>query len=186
MPVAPDSLNEFPSLSAQARQIVREVKLVGHEMYHYTRSDIDLIDSLLAQDKPSRHVDDPFFWAWYNARRTFSRLAWDGFSATIFTQHAKATQTELAKNGVVFGRMDSKTYAEIDRLNHAIPVQNYDVDDVCPGYAFDPNHNAGYGVERNRTNDNRRPKLVKLIATCGALDMDDPQPAITVMMPDED
>jgi hypothetical protein len=35
-------------------------------------------------------------------------------------------------------------------------------------------------------NDNRRPKLVKLIATCGPFDMDDPQPAITVMMPDED
>ena len=35
-------------------------------------------------------------------------------------------------------------------------------------------------------NDNRRAKLVKLIATCGALDMDDPQPAITVMLPDED
>jgi hypothetical protein len=35
-------------------------------------------------------------------------------------------------------------------------------------------------------NDNRRPKLVKLIATCGPLDMDGPQPAITVMMPDED
>lgn len=35
-------------------------------------------------------------------------------------------------------------------------------------------------------NDNRRPKLVKLIASCGALDMDDPQPAITVMLPDED
>ena len=35
-------------------------------------------------------------------------------------------------------------------------------------------------------NDNRRPKLVKLIATCGTLDMDDPQPAITVMLPDED
>jgi hypothetical protein len=34
-------------------------------------------------------------------------------------------------------------------------------------------------------NDNRRPRLVKLIATCGALGMDDPQPAITVMMPDE-
>jgi hypothetical protein len=34
--------------------------------------------------------------------------------------------------------------------------------------------------------DNRRPKLVKLIATCGALDRDDPQPAITVMLPDED
>jgi hypothetical protein len=35
-------------------------------------------------------------------------------------------------------------------------------------------------------NDNTRAKLVKLIATCGALDMDDPQPAITVMLPDED
>ena len=35
-------------------------------------------------------------------------------------------------------------------------------------------------------NDNRRAKLVKLIASCGPLDIDDPQPAITVMMPDED
>jgi hypothetical protein len=35
-------------------------------------------------------------------------------------------------------------------------------------------------------NDNHRPKLVKLVATVGALDMDDSQPAITVMMPDED
>ncbi len=35
-------------------------------------------------------------------------------------------------------------------------------------------------------NDNRRHRLVKLIASCGPLDMDDPQPAITVMMPDED
>jgi hypothetical protein len=34
-------------------------------------------------------------------------------------------------------------------------------------------------------NDNRRPRLVKLIATCGALDIDGPQPAMTVMMPDE-
>ena len=35
-------------------------------------------------------------------------------------------------------------------------------------------------------NDNRAARLVKLIATCSALDIDDPQPAITVMMPDED
>jgi hypothetical protein len=35
-------------------------------------------------------------------------------------------------------------------------------------------------------NDNRRPRLVKLVATCGPLDLDDPQPAITVQMPDED
>jgi hypothetical protein len=36
------------------------------------------------------------------------------------------------------------------------------------------------------SNDNRAARLVKLIATCGALDIDDPQPAITLMMPDED
>ena len=35
-------------------------------------------------------------------------------------------------------------------------------------------------------NDNRAAKLVKLIATCGPLDIDDPLPAITVMLPDED
>lgn len=35
-------------------------------------------------------------------------------------------------------------------------------------------------------NDNRRPKLVKLVAICGPMDIDDPKPAITVMLPDED
>lgn len=35
-------------------------------------------------------------------------------------------------------------------------------------------------------NDNCRPRLVKLVAFSGPLDVDDPQPAITIMMPDED
>jgi hypothetical protein len=35
-------------------------------------------------------------------------------------------------------------------------------------------------------NDNRRPRLIKLIAACGPLDVDHPQPAIVVMLPDED
>jgi hypothetical protein len=35
-------------------------------------------------------------------------------------------------------------------------------------------------------NDNRAPKLVKLIAQCGPLDIDDPSPAITIMLPTED
>ena len=35
-------------------------------------------------------------------------------------------------------------------------------------------------------NDNGAAKLIKLIATCGPLDIDDPSPAITVMLPDED
>ena len=35
-------------------------------------------------------------------------------------------------------------------------------------------------------NDNHRAKLVKLIAVCSALDIDDPQPALTLMMADED
>jgi hypothetical protein len=35
-------------------------------------------------------------------------------------------------------------------------------------------------------NDNRRPRLIRLTAVCGPLDIDDPQPAITVMLMDED
>lgn len=35
-------------------------------------------------------------------------------------------------------------------------------------------------------NDNRAPRLVKLVSSCGPLDIDDAQPAITVMMPHED
>jgi len=35
-------------------------------------------------------------------------------------------------------------------------------------------------------NDNRRARLVRLVATCGPLDIDDPAPAITVMMVGED
>ncbi len=34
-------------------------------------------------------------------------------------------------------------------------------------------------------NDNRAARLVKLVASCGPLDIDDPPPAITVMMPEE-
>ena len=35
-------------------------------------------------------------------------------------------------------------------------------------------------------NDNRAAKLIKLIAVAGPNDIDDPSPAITVMLPDED
>jgi hypothetical protein len=35
-------------------------------------------------------------------------------------------------------------------------------------------------------NGNYPARLVKLVTQCGPLDIDDPQPAITVMMPDED
>ena len=35
-------------------------------------------------------------------------------------------------------------------------------------------------------NDDRAAKLVKLVAQCGPLDIDDPAPCITVMLPDED
>jgi hypothetical protein len=35
-------------------------------------------------------------------------------------------------------------------------------------------------------NDDVRSRLVKLVAVCVPLDIDDPQPAITLMMPDED
>jgi hypothetical protein len=35
-------------------------------------------------------------------------------------------------------------------------------------------------------NNNRAPKLVTLKAQCGPKDFDDPQPAITIMLPEED
>jgi hypothetical protein len=35
-------------------------------------------------------------------------------------------------------------------------------------------------------NGNRRPQLVKLIATCGPLDIDEPRAAITAMLPGEE
>ena len=35
-------------------------------------------------------------------------------------------------------------------------------------------------------NDNRAARLVKLVAMCGPLDIDAPEPAITIMMPNED
>jgi hypothetical protein len=37
-----------------------------------------------------------------------------------------------------------------------------------------------------RNSDSHRARLVKLIATAGAVDIDDPAPAITVMLTDED
>ncbi len=42
------------------------------------------------------------------------------------------------------------------------------------------------GVPLYVRNDNIRARQVKLSAVCSALDIDDPQPAITVMLPDED
>lgn len=35
-------------------------------------------------------------------------------------------------------------------------------------------------------NDNRRPRLVELLAACGPMDIDDPVPAITVMTREDD
>jgi hypothetical protein len=35
-------------------------------------------------------------------------------------------------------------------------------------------------------NDNKAPRLIKLVAMCGPLDIDDPRPTITIMLPDED
>lgn len=37
-----------------------------------------------------------------------------------------------------------------------------------------------------RNSDHERARLTKLIAVCSALDIDDPSPAITVMLPEED
>jgi hypothetical protein len=49
-----------------------------------------------------------------------------------------------------------------------------------------PGHSDRVPVALYVRNDNRAAKLVKLIAQCGPRDLDDPSPAITVMLPDED
>jgi hypothetical protein len=66
------------------------------------------------------------------------------------------------------------------------------------GRLWDVIHMLGFAIRRAKAghtrlpfalyvrNDNRAARLVKLIAHCGPLDIDDPAPAITVMMPDED
>jgi hypothetical protein len=36
------------------------------------------------------------------------------------------------------------------------------------------------------SHDGRTSRLIKLVAQCGPLDIDDPSPAITIMLPDED
>ena len=41
-------------------------------------------------------------------------------------------------------------------------------------------------VELFVRNDNRKPRLVKLVAVCSALDINDATPAITILLPDED
>ena len=43
-----------------------------------------------------------------------------------------------------------------------------------------------FGLHVRNDNRDRTPPLVNLKAVCGARDIDDPQPAITVMLPDED
>jgi hypothetical protein len=49
-------------------------------------------------------------------------------------------------------------------------------------------HDAWYRMpdDMDPQPDTVRSYLVKSIAVCGPLDLDDPQPAITVMMPDGD
>lgn len=56
-----------------------------------------------------------------------------------------------------------------------------------PQYAAnDPSCHHRIPVALYVRNNNHKAKLVKLIATCGPMDIDDPKPAITIMMPDED
>ncbi len=68
-----------------------------------------------------------------------------------------------------------------------------------PGRLWDIVWMTRFAIIRSRPGHNRLPvalyvrnsdaepaRLVKLVAICGPLDIDDPQPAITVMLPDED
>jgi len=147
-------------LKAQAQRIAREVLLVGDRVYHAEQA--ALMADFLAQDKPSKHIDDPFYWAWFNARRTISNSAWDSFAASVYALHPEATQTELARKGLVTGCLDSATHAELKKLYDAIVPSPFDGDDFTPGYYFDPNMTHHIGAERDKANECRKPSAALL------------------------
>ncbi len=150
------SLPANDSLLAHARNVARQIILVGNRTY--TSKDAALIAELLAQDKPSRNIDDAFYWAWFNARRTISYAAWDSFIAAIFARDgAKATKTELARKGYVKGRLDSATQKELHSIYHAIAPHPFEGDDFRPGYFFDPNMTQDISHERDLANECRKP-----------------------------
>ncbi|HZM02020.1 MAG TPA: DUF6573 family protein [Candidatus Saccharimonadales bacterium] len=74
---------------------------------------------------------------------------------------------------------DVETQDEAGRLWDIINLLKFAIRKAQPGQTRLP-----FGIYVR--NDHHRPRLVKLIATCGPLDMNDPQPAITIMLPHED
>jgi hypothetical protein len=68
---------------------------------------------------------------------------------------------------------------EAGRLWHVVWMLRFAIRKAQPGQARLP-------FALYVRNDNCAARLIKLIAHCGPLDIDDPRPAITVMMPDED
>jgi hypothetical protein len=156
--VNPSKLREY------GQNIVKQIPLYGDHVY--SDKDAELISNLLKQDSPSKYIDDPFYWPWFNARRAISTVAWDSFIASVFIfGNNKASNSPITKKGLLTDCLDKTTLEEFDKLYHTIPVKQFDGDDFIPGYFFDPNMTAIISRDRDIANEFRKPteELLKAI-----------------------
>jgi hypothetical protein len=96
-----------------------------------------------------------------------------GFKFPVFLTDTVFAECVKVPEGVTCQDEDGRLWDILTMLHHAI-------------------HNNLAGAERIafslyvRNDEGEAPSLVRLHAACGAMDLDDPRPAITVMFPDED
>jgi hypothetical protein len=138
-----------------ALEVANTITLDGDKVY--TRHDSELLAELLSYDRPSLYATDPFYWAWFNARRCLSYAIWDSFIGTVFALHDTAGTTALAKKGLVTGQVQPGILKELHTLYHAIAPKPFDGDDIATGYFFDPNMTGPVSQERDVANDWRKP-----------------------------
>jgi len=96
-----------------------------------------------------------------------------GFKFPVFLTDTVFAECVKVPNGVTCQDEEGRLWDILTMLHHAI-------------------RNNAAGAERIpfslyvRNEGKESPSLVRLHAACGAMDIDDPQPAITVMFPEED
>jgi len=96
-----------------------------------------------------------------------------GFKFPVFLTDTVFAECVKVPDGVTCQDEEGRLWDVLTMLHHAI-------------------RNSPAGAERIpfslhvRNEEGESPSLVRLHAACGAMDIDDPQPAITVMLPEED
>ncbi len=131
----------------------------------------------------TNHNESPFGEIIYSYTR--SQAVADGFQVEVTKTAQEAGirfpvfLTRTVYDAYVTVPPDVEAQDEAGRLWDVLTLLRHAIHKAQPGQARLP-------FALYVRNDNRRPRLVKLIATCSALDIDDPRSAITVMVPGED